>query len=56
MELHHLKYKNELAIKASLARVEAYLAYRRAQLGLQEKSVVLANSTMEIKEVQLDAI
>ena len=50
MELHFLNYEKELAIKANMARVEAYLAYRRPQLGLLEKSVELANCTMENKE------
>ena len=56
MELHSQKYKKELAAKANLARVEAYLADRRAQLGLLEKSVALTDCTIERKEIQLDAI
>ena len=56
MELHHQKYEKELALKASLARVEAYLAYRRAQLGLPKNSVALAEYTLGSKELQLDAI
>ena len=56
MELHYQKYKKELAIKASLARVEAYLVNRRVQLGLRENLVVLAECTLESKELHLDAI
>ena len=43
-------------MKASLARVEAYLADRRDQLGLVEKSVTLVDCTVESREVPLDAI
>ena len=50
MELESLKYKKELAIKASLARVEAYLANQRAQPGLLEKLMTLVNCTIESKE------
>ena len=56
MELHSQRYKKELAVQANLARVEAYLVDRRSQLGLLEKSVALANYTIESKEIQLDVI
>ena len=56
MELHSLSCEKELAVKASIARVETYLADWRAQLGLLEKSVALTDCTMESKEVQLDVI
>ena len=56
MELHYQKYEKELAVKASLARVEAYLADQRVQLGLKENSVTLAECTVESKELHLDAI
>ena len=56
MELHYQKYEGELAIKASLARVEVYLADRRAQLRLKENSVALAECTLKSKELYLDAI
>ena len=56
MELQSQKYKMELAVKASLARVEAYLVSRRAQLRLEEKSVALTDCTVESKKIQLDAI
>ena len=56
MELHYQKYERELVVKASLARVEAYLADRRAQLGLRESSVALAQCTLENKELYFDAI
>ena len=56
MELHSLSCEKELAVKASIARVEAYLADQRAQLRLLEKSVALADCTIESKEIQLDAI
>ena len=49
-------YKKELAVKASLARVEAYLADWRAQFGLPKNSMALAECTLESKELQLDAI
>ena len=52
MELHSLKYENELAVKAIMARVETYLADQRAQLELLEKLVALANCTIKSKEVQ----
>ena len=47
--------KEKLAVKASLARVEAYLADRRIQLGM-ENLVTHADCTMEVKELYLDAI
>ena len=56
MESHYQKYENELTVKASLARVEAYLADQSAQLRLPKKSVVLADCIVERKEVQLDVI
>ena len=56
MELHYQKYERELVVKASLARVEAYLANRRVQLELRKNSVALAECTLESKELQLDAI
>ena len=56
MELHYQKYEGELAVKASLATVEAYLADRRAQLGLRENSMALAECTLESKELYSDAI
>ena len=56
IELHYQKYEGELAVKASLARVEAYLADRRAQLGIRESSVALADCTLESKELYLDTI
>ena len=56
MELHYQKYEGELAIKTSLAKVEAYLADRRAQFGLRENLVALAECTLESKELYLDAI
>ena len=36
--------------------MEAYLAHRRAQLGLRENSVALAEYTLESKELYSDAI
>ena len=56
MELYCQKYERELAVKASLTRVEAYLADRRAQLGLRENLMALAECTLESKELYLDAI
>ena len=56
MESHQLKYEKELAIKAGLSRMEAYLADRIAQFGLFEQSVALTDCTIKSKEVQLDAI
>ena len=56
MESHYHKYEKKLAVKANLARVEAYLADRRAQLELPKKSVALVDCIVESKEVQLDAI
>ena len=56
MEPHYQKYAKDLAVKASLARVEVYLADRRVQLGLKENSVALAECTLESKELHLDAI
>ena len=56
MELHYQKYEGELAVKASLARVEAYLDDRKAQLGLKENSVALAECTLESKELYSDVI
>ena len=56
MELHYQKYERELAVKASLARVEAYLADWRVQLGLKENLVALTECTLESKELHLDAI
>ena len=50
------KYEGELAVKASLARVEAYLADRKAQLGIRESSVALTECTLEEEELYLDAI
>ena len=43
-------------MKASLARVEAYLADRRAQLGIEENSVAHVECTLESKVLYLDAI
>ena len=56
MKLHSQKYKKELVVKASLARVKEYLADRRAQHGLSEKQEALADCTTDSKEIQLDAI
>ena len=56
MEPYYHKFKGELAVKASLARVEAYLADRRAQLGIGENSMAHAMCTLESKELYLDAI
>ena len=56
MERFYHKFKGELAVKASLARVEAYLADRRAQLGIGENSVAHTECTLESKELYLDAI
>ena len=56
MELHSLSCQKELAVKASVARVEANLADRRSQLGQLEKLVALADCTMESKQVQSNAI
>ena len=56
MEPYYQKYEGELVVKASLARVEASLVDRRAQLGLRESSVVLAECMLESKELYLDAI
>ena len=35
--------------------MEAYLADRRTQLGLLEKSIALVDYTVESKEIQLDS-
>ena len=56
MESHYQKYEKELAVKASLARVETYLVDQRAQLRLPEKLVALADYIVESKEIQLDVI
>ena len=56
MEPFYHKFKGELAVKASLAKVEAYLADRRAQLRIGENSVAHTKCTLESKELYLDAI
>ena len=56
MEPHYQRYEKKLAVTASLAWVEAYLADRRVQLGLKEDSVALAEYTLDSKEIHLDAI
>ena len=56
IETYYRRFEGELAVKASLARVEAYLADRRAQLRIRESSVALAECTLESKELYLDAI
>ena len=56
MKPYYHKFEGVLAVKASLARVEAYLADRRAQLGEGENSVDHAKCTVENRELYLDAI
>ena len=56
MEPYYQKYKGELVVKASLARVEAYLADWRAQLGIKESSMALTECTLEEEELYLDTI
>ena len=43
-------------MKASLARMQAYLVYRRAQFEQEGKSVVLANCVYKEEKIQLDLI
>ena len=56
METYYRRFERELAVKASLARVEAYLADRRAQFEGGENSVDHAECTVESRELYLDAI
>ena len=56
METYYHRFEKELAARANLARVEAYLADRRAQFEGGENSVDHAECTVESKELYLDAI